>query len=321
MRVITAILIALVAGCFSPAPPEGNACAPGGLCPDGLSCINQVCISGDGGGEDPLPDGGPIVDGPVSPTDFDGDGVVNGADNCPNLANPTQHDEDADKIGDACDNCPHLANATQANSDGDGVGDACDPKPVTAGDKIALFLGFDQNLPAGVTTVGPWTRSGDTIALTTTSLNNTNALLVDGVRDGVTLEISGKTVALNNEETWLTVTYGEAAGSQDYHTCGYYEYTPGADSLNNGIIESYLDGAYELISGSIPTSRLPANSAFKIQAQAETTPSRRVTCTTIDPRGTSSNSTSSVPSLVPGRLAVRAYGVSLTLDYLLVLGR
>ena len=205
MRIVSAISIAMVAGCFSPAPPEGNACAPGGLCPDGLSCVEQVCISGDGS-NDQLPDAGPGSDGSINPTDFDNDGVLNGADNCPNLANPTQHDEDGDAIGDTCDNCPHVSNVNQANADSDGVGDVCDPRPTTAGDKIALFLGFDQALPAGVTTVGAWTRGTDVMTLTTNSANNTSSLLVDGVRDGATVEASGKTLSVNNTETWLTVT-------------------------------------------------------------------------------------------------------------------
>ena len=35
--------------------------------------------------------------------DFDQDGVLGGADNCPNVSNPNQDDADADGIGDECD--------------------------------------------------------------------------------------------------------------------------------------------------------------------------------------------------------------------------
>ena len=57
----------------------------------------------------------------------DRDGVCQGDDNCPEVANADQADRDADGAGDACDNCLALANAGQEDSDGDGIGDDCDP--------------------------------------------------------------------------------------------------------------------------------------------------------------------------------------------------
>lgn len=54
--------------------------------------------------------------------DLDGDGVPDGLDNCPSIANPTQEDTDLDTIGDACDNCVDVQNPSQADSDGDGHG-------------------------------------------------------------------------------------------------------------------------------------------------------------------------------------------------------
>ncbi|WP_299119519.1 thrombospondin type 3 repeat-containing protein [uncultured Tenacibaculum sp.] len=69
--------------------------------------------------------------------DDDGDGVLNGVDNCPTTANADQKDTDGNGVGDACqdtdgdgvldvdDNCPTTANADQKDSDGNGVGDAC----------------------------------------------------------------------------------------------------------------------------------------------------------------------------------------------------
>ena len=71
--------------------------------------------------------------------DSDGDGLKDGADNCPTSANADQADTDGDGSGNACDtdddndgvldindNCPHFAGSTdQTDSNGDGVGDVC----------------------------------------------------------------------------------------------------------------------------------------------------------------------------------------------------
>lgn len=58
--------------------------------------------------------------------DTDGDGVADGPDNCPHVANTSQADGDGDGSGDACDDCPNLANPDQRDRDRDGLGDACD---------------------------------------------------------------------------------------------------------------------------------------------------------------------------------------------------
>lgn len=50
-------------------------------------------------------------------TDNDGDGVVNGVDNCPEVPNPSQADDDFDGPGNACDPTPR-----GPDPDGDGVG-------------------------------------------------------------------------------------------------------------------------------------------------------------------------------------------------------
>jgi choice-of-anchor B domain-containing protein len=96
----------------------------------------------------------PVVSGIII-NDFDGDGITNETDNCPEIANPNQEDIDNDGIGDACDetnnldtdndgipnetdNCPEVANPDQADTDNDGIGDACDETNLdTDGDGIS----------------------------------------------------------------------------------------------------------------------------------------------------------------------------------------
>jgi hypothetical protein len=83
--------------------------------------------------------------------DSDGDGIQDGVDNCPSVANPSQANTDGDSFGNACDicpfdatntcgaadndndgvhnsidNCPAIANPGQEDFDGDNLGDACD---------------------------------------------------------------------------------------------------------------------------------------------------------------------------------------------------
>jgi hypothetical protein len=71
--------------------------------------------------------------------DSDTDGVLDGIDNCPLVANPDQLDTNGNGIGDACDpdidgdsvpnasdNCLLVANPDQLDTNGNGIGDACD---------------------------------------------------------------------------------------------------------------------------------------------------------------------------------------------------
>ncbi len=81
----------------------------------------------------------PAGTGDELPVDTDADGLVDGEDNCPAVANPNQADRDSDGTGDACDNdadgdgvadtvdnCPLVGAANQSDSDHDGQGNVCD---------------------------------------------------------------------------------------------------------------------------------------------------------------------------------------------------
>jgi hypothetical protein len=105
------------------------------------------------------PDGGDPSD--ASPVDGDGDGVIDGNDNCPAHPNPEQRDWDVDLRGDACDGCPHVASTADPDGDGDGVGDDCDPRPATAGDARAIWIAFYEP-----TDIDGWVNTGMTGAWT-----------------------------------------------------------------------------------------------------------------------------------------------------------
>ncbi len=69
----------------------------------------------------------------IDPNDRDGDGVVNGVDNCPDAANPLQADGDSDLKGDICDPCPMVSN------------------PGTAGCPVTIYSIKNGTTPVGST--------------------------------------------------------------------------------------------------------------------------------------------------------------------------
>jgi len=165
--VVFAVLATLgVGGCYDGLPPQGAPCSPNApACPSDQKCVLSsgawVCLwsTGNGvdGGRDARVDADPAV------LDDDGDGVLNGIDNCPSTANATQSNEDDDTFGDACDLCPPIADNNNTDGDGDGVGDPCDPYPMTPGEQLVLFEGFAGPVPAGWTATGSWTTSGSSL--------------------------------------------------------------------------------------------------------------------------------------------------------------
>lgn len=81
----------------------------------------------------------------IAGSDADGDGVEDGADNCPMTPNTDQADGDHDGPGDACDNCPEIANPGQQDTGGEaGVGDACDCPCFTLADVEALVVALSD---------------------------------------------------------------------------------------------------------------------------------------------------------------------------------
>ena len=117
-------------------PPLGNGASyqlsPANMSDVGNDAGSHWCLSSQPFGKGDL--GTPGGANPECKMDADGDGVADGQDNCPTVANKDQLDSDLDTVGDACDNCPDVANTDQMDTNSNGIGDACDlPKGITDG--------------------------------------------------------------------------------------------------------------------------------------------------------------------------------------------
>ena len=151
----------VIAACYSPTYRDCEVTCMSGTCPAGFTCEQNVCrapgFSGPCGqmNGDMMMTADADIDG-NSMLDSDGDMVNDSIDNCRTIPNMMQYNEDGDTLGDACDPCPPLktyvvngqdVDANQ-DQDGDTVGNGCDPNPGAMGDKIVLFDGFNQQMPA-----------------------------------------------------------------------------------------------------------------------------------------------------------------------------
>ena len=123
-------LAASVVGCEGDLPPRpAMGCGTYAMgCPEGFRCVSgddrqQQCVAESFVPDAAMPqadadqiefdaqvatrDAG-INDDATVLLDDDGDGVTDGSDNCPNVANPDQSDRDNDALGDACDAEPDV---------------------------------------------------------------------------------------------------------------------------------------------------------------------------------------------------------------------
>lgn len=135
--------------------------------------------------------------------DADGDGVPDGADNCPSVPNPAQADANEDGVGDACvdlaadpdgdddgdgvrngDDAFPFDAAEQADADGDGVGDNADPDDDNDGipDAEESVLGTD---PLSADTDGDGILDGDELAAGTDPTAAPAELGPEPTQDGV----------------------------------------------------------------------------------------------------------------------------------------
>ena len=94
--------------------------------------------------------------------DFDGDGVPNDTDNCPETANPDQDDADGDDIGDACDT-PEDAGDTGSDAGMDGGIDASSDAAEDTGSDIGMDAVDDTGDDASSDAQGDTDDDGDVV--------------------------------------------------------------------------------------------------------------------------------------------------------------
>src|SRR5690606_36428380 len=71
------------------------------------------------------------------------------------------HDDDDDGVADGCDVCPDIADPDQADSDLDGVGDLCDPSNATR-EALVAFDPFETRGAQWGGSLG-WMETGDSL--------------------------------------------------------------------------------------------------------------------------------------------------------------
>lgn len=252
MRSTSLVLVVLTGGCSFSSP------------------TNSPAIDGPPGVHDTP------IDGPAKPGDKDGDGFLDDNDNCPDVANPDQHDEDGDRVGDACDKCPQIANESATDTDGDGIPDACDPDDTKQNTLVAFIPFTGTALPAGWAEVGDqntYSVVGDD-DLTLAAGNGQGALLMQTADTYYTIEIGVDVSKTQGAVSFLEVLTDATADLKGYNSCGVRldpanrerelghstnsTYTPTIDAMNPPTVP----GTYRIVMVQGPASEscsIPAN--------------------------------------------------------------
>jgi hypothetical protein len=244
--------------------------------------------------------------------DSDGDGVPDTSDNCPTIANADQHDHDGDGRGDVCDVCPHLVDAG-GDADGDGVGDACDPRPTEAGDRIALFEGFYDNVAWTPVAGGAWTVSSGAIDQSDMTMQHqiVAGLSLNNAFIDARVKVSG--VAQNSSSRHSTGIVLGYQDTNDYFFCGLA--APGAGAqIEAGRVG---DGQYNYNSGDFQTQMTGDWTVIQARTSQAAGDYTHIDCES--KRGAVAGNTSyDDTDDAAGDIGLRTNGVAASFDYVFV---
>lgn len=292
-----------VAACYSPSIAPNGLCGPGDVCPEGQTCVAEHCVVGPGS------DG---LDAASRPGDRDGDGVPDGVDNCPDVANADQGNEDGDRFGDACDPCPPVADNAPTDSDGDGVADACDPHPQTPGDKIALFEGFHHGVPTWMHSAS-WTAASDAVRVASASDTSVEFLVLPITSpDHITFSaqvVVEQTVAGGDDD--IDVVAPEDVGRDDGVDCELHDQPLGGSSRFLWLYDGSLTGDVVAVTPLAWTN----NTAYQL---ALTRKGTSFTCSAGGSTASPLTGTSSTTGGASPAAAIRAYGMTARIDWVMV---
>jgi hypothetical protein len=296
---------AVIAGCFAPSYAPGLPCET--TCPGDLVCRDRVCVSPD----EPFADAAATPDAmPMpGPNDADGDGVLDGDDNCPDDYNATQADEDGDDAGNPCDPCPHISTTVQLDGDGDGVGDACDPAPATPGDVIAYFDTFDEQR-AEWEYFGNWQVAGGQLVGDGTT-EAIYAALAQGTGRS-TIEFAGTVAWSTTGPRQIALSFG-IVGDEDYHYCELWDGGTTFVGLTRASGGSFIPIAQVMVATPVPSGRVEV-------AVAEDAAVNTARCR-IDQGTLSSSAGMGAPELSEGgEIGIDVRNGVYAIDYLIQLG-
>lgn len=268
------------------------------------------------------PDAGDVdpgdAGGPDGPADRDGDGRVDGADNCPQLANPAQRDHDGDGDGDECDPCPHRSRAdTGGDSDGDGVGDGCDPRPGER-DRITVFEGF-YAAPVAWSLTGAWTVTDDGQLRHATAETEASFALVDRALEPpyqleTRVTVDAVSPEVDTPSRHAGVAFGVSSALDAFYVCSVRDDTD-VIAPARAVIARYsgIDQVAELGNTNL-TGDVAAGTTFRVRGAHGASEQG---CLGV--LGATTGQPTLATAVAPGKGAgLRTYGLAVRYDYLVV---